>query len=602
MQTMQTRLRRQLVFWRDVWRAAPGAALGAIACIVVGTAATYGVMLGAGHVIAALTARSDTVWRWLWLTVGCLVIAPVCDILRDAFGQMSQRGTTVRQSELIARTALQPHGIAHLETPDSAAELRGLSDHVRSSLILTSTAAVWQWLHIRAAGLAAIAAVATWSWIAATLLVLMQLLHSQAFTNYLRVVQDDLVKESKVEGRRMNYLLGLLQGRQTAKEARLFGLTDWVLDRYNALWDTSIVGIRGRRKGALRPALASDVLSTVGNLAVLLWLAYDAWHGHASVATVVIAAQGIAGVRAFGPLGDTSVSVQRAFTIATQVRDLADRAGQQAHVAGGAAEGTRISSGCAAAVELHNVSFSYPSRTEPVFEGLDLAIPAGQSVAVVGVNGVGKSTLIKLLCGLYGPDSGTVRIDGRDPFTDDDARRRVAVIFQDFVRYQLDLRHNIGIPLLPRGDIDDRALQTALGLAAGTDLVDRIGGWDVPLDPSYAGGTDLSGGQWQRVALARALAAVEAGAGVLVLDEPTAALDVRAEAAIFDRFLEVTGGVTSILVSHRLSSVRHAERIVVLGPAGIVEDGSHDELLRAGGVYAQLFRLQAARFEAGRDA
>ncbi len=167
------------------------------------------------------------------------------------------------------------------------------------------------------------------------------------------------------------------------------------------------------------------------------------------------------------------------------------------------------------------------------------------------------------------------------------------------MRYQLDLRTNVALPLVAAGRRDDAATQRALEDAAGTDVLHRVGNdWSTILDPAYAGGTDLSGGQWQRVALARALAAVDAGAGVLVLDEPTAALDVRAEAQIFSRFLDVTRGVTSILVSHRLSSVRHAQRIVVLGPDGVVEDGSHDELMAQNGSYAEMFRLQASRFAA----
>lgn len=248
------------------------------------------------------------------------------------------------------------------------------------------------------------------------------------------------------------------------------------------------------------------------------------------------------------------------------------------------------------------MTFTYPSRTEPVFRHVDLHIPAGQSVAIVGVNGVGKSTLIKLLCGLYPPDGGTVRIDRADPAGDDVARRRVATIFQDFTRYQLSLADNVALPLLGGATPDEELRATAeraLYDAAGADVLTRLDdNWDTILEPGYAGGTDLSGGQWQRVALARALSAVATGAGVLVLDEPTAALDVRAEAEIFSRFLEVTRGVTTILVSHRLSSVRHAERIVVLGPDGVVQDGSHDGLLSQGGPYADMFHLQAARFAA----
>ncbi|WP_246186768.1 ATP-binding cassette domain-containing protein [Microlunatus speluncae] len=262
----------------------------------------------------------------------------------------------------------------------------------------------------------------------------------------------------------------------------------------------------------------------------------------------------------------------------------------------------------AAEVRLTGVSFGYPTRDTRAVSNVTLHIPPGQSIAIVGVNGAGKSTLIKLLCGLYTPDEGTVLVDQADPAVEEDARRKVAVIFQDFVRYQLSLRDNVRLGA-GTDDHDQELLDRALVDAGGATVLERLDhGWDTVLSAEYEGGTDLSGGQWQRVALARALAAVAGGAGVLILDEPTAALDVRAEAALFDRFLEVTRGVTTILVSHRLSSVRHADRIVVLGdPAdsgqGIVEDGTHEELMRRGGRYSRLFSLQASRFaQTGRDA
>jgi ATP-binding cassette subfamily B protein len=174
----------------------------------------------------------------------------------------------------------------------------------------------------------------------------------------------------------------------------------------------------------------------------------------------------------------------------------------------------------------------------------------------------------------------------------------VAVIFQEFVRYHLSLRDNVAMSMLGdhRDEDVDSVVPRALHDATGDPVLTRVGSWDRVLSGEYAGGTDLSGGQWQRVALARALASVDTGASVLVLDEPTAALDVRAEAELFDNFLEVTRGLTTILVSHRLSSVRHADRIVVLDQGRIIEDGSHEELLAHRGSYARMFALQAERF------
>jgi ABC-type multidrug transport system ATPase subunit len=203
--------------------------------------------------------------------------------------------------------------------------------------------------------------------------------------------------------------------------------------------------------------------------------------------------------------------------------------------------------------------------------------------------GAGKATLAKLICRLYDPDAGTVTVDGIDLRDLDVAawRTRVAAVFQDFIRYELPLRDNVA----PAG-AGDEAVRAALQLARASDLCSL----DTILSRAYGGGTDLSGGQWQRVALARALHAVQAGAGVVILDEPTAQLDVRGEAEIFDAILSATRGCTTILISHRFSTVRHADRICVLEAGRVVELGSHDELIARGGRYKTMFELQASRF------
>jgi ATP-binding cassette subfamily B protein len=294
-----------------------------------------------------------------------------------------------------------------------------------------------------------------------------------------------------------------------------------------------------------------------------------------------------------GLVGDAQWTLSQTLAVVGRLEEL--RAGAPAELPPplSAADAARRG---AVGVRLESVGFTYRSRREPTLDGLDLDIPAGQSVAIVGENGAGKSTLIKLLCGLYEPDSGRVTLDGgASPLQ---ARGRVGVIFQDFVRYQLPLRENVGFGRLPL--LDEReVLEGALRDAGGAELMGGMPlGWDTVLSREFEGGVDLSGGQWQRIALARALTAIRGGAGLLILDEPTASLDVRAETELFERFLELTRDVTTILVSHRLSSVRHADRIVVIGGGRVVEDGTHDELMRAGGRYAEMFRLQAERFAA----
>jgi ATP-binding cassette, subfamily B, bacterial len=247
-------------------------------------------------------------------------------------------------------------------------------------------------------------------------------------------------------------------------------------------------------------------------------------------------------------------------------------------------------------IRLRDVTFAYPagaplpgSAASPVLEHFDLAIPAGSSLAIVGQNGAGKTTIAKLLCRLYDPQSGTIEIDGVDmrELDLDSWRSRVTAVFQDFIRFELPLRDNVAPAGAPA-----EVVRAALESAGAANLASL----DTVLARGYDGGTDLSGGQWQRVALARALAAVTLGAGVVLLDEPTAQLDVRGEAEIFDRLLAATRHCTTILISHRFSTVRHADRICVLERGRVIELGTHDELMALAGRYRTMFDLQAQRF------
>jgi ABC-type multidrug transport system fused ATPase/permease subunit len=239
-------------------------------------------------------------------------------------------------------------------------------------------------------------------------------------------------------------------------------------------------------------------------------------------------------------------------------------------------------------IRFRDLTFSYPNGG-PVLSRFDLTIPAGSSLAIVGQNGAGKTTLAKLLCRLYDPAAGAIEIDGIDvrDFSIASWRTRVTAVFQDFTRFELPLRDNVA----PAG-APDHVVMEALQAAGASNLTNL----DTVLARGYQGGTDLSGGQWQRVALARALSAVTLGAGVVLLDEPTAQLDVRGESEIFDRILKTTRHCTTILISHRFSTVRQADRICVLEHGKVVELGTHDELMAFGGRYRTMFDLQAQRF------
>jgi ABC-type multidrug transport system fused ATPase/permease subunit len=242
------------------------------------------------------------------------------------------------------------------------------------------------------------------------------------------------------------------------------------------------------------------------------------------------------------------------------------------------------------AIRFRDVTFAYPGGA-PVLAGFDLTIPAGQSLAIVGQNAAGKTTLAKLLCRFYDPERGAIEVDGVDLRKLDvmSWRTRLSAVFQDFLRLELPLRDNVA----PGGAPDEVVLRALEDAGAA-----RLASLDTPMARGYEGGIELSGGQWQRIALARTMCAVARGASVVLLDEPTAQLDVRGESEIFERLLATTRNCTTILISHRFSTVRRADRIAVLERGRIVELGTHDELIAMSGRYRTMFDLQAGRFDA----
>jgi ATP-binding cassette subfamily B protein len=249
-------------------------------------------------------------------------------------------------------------------------------------------------------------------------------------------------------------------------------------------------------------------------------------------------------------------------------------------------------------IHFDNVSFQYPGQQRLIFDGLDLTIPMGRCTALVGVNGAGKTTLVKLLARLYEPTAGAIRLNGVDirSYPVDAWRATLAVIFQDFARYEVSAADNVAFGAVAHSE-DRSGIRAAIEAVGLHDMLEALPrGIDTPLARHLSDGADLSGGQWQRVALARALFAFRHGCSILVLDEPTASLDVRAEARFFGEFTESARGATTLLISHRFSTVRQADLIVVLENGRVSELGSHEELLSSDGRYAHLFRLQADRF------
>jgi ATP-binding cassette subfamily B protein len=386
------------------------------------------------------------------------------------------------------------------------------------------------------------------------------------------------------------------------KDVRVFGFADWMVDRMQDHIRQANHGLWRHVDRMLRLSWRHALIVAAGLVPAYVAVAVSAADGRTTVA--VATAVLTAGWSLFLVLGPSSDM----YDIASGIRVLKATDELRAALAE-RAPATRgelpppDSPGPAPLVRFEKVSFGYPTTGRAVLRDLDLEIRPGELLAIVGLNGAGKSTLIKLLAGLYRPRSGRITVDGVDlaRLDPDLWRAKLSIVFQDFVRYRLTARDNValGQAHLPP---DQRLIDAAAASAGLADVLDRLpDGWDTPLSRSRTGGVDLSGGQWQQVVLARALYAVRRGARLLVLDEPTAHLDVRTEFEVFNRLAANRGETSVVLISHRLSTVRQADRIVLLDGGRITESGTHDELMALGGTYAEMFAIQAERFRRGHD-
>jgi ATP-binding cassette subfamily B protein len=403
------------------------------------------------------------------------------------------------------------------------------------------------------------------------------------------VWRDRNTDEVRAARQDADYAYRLAVDPPAAKELRLFGLAGWVIERFIArrtrLHLLQYEATRMREKSVL----LSLFIVVAGNLLVFWMLGRDAVAGDLSLGRVVVFAQAAIGASmiAFGGL---NWALDGAAAPVAAVLRLEKVTAARGALSRGEfpVDGKPLRE-----LRFRDVTFSYPGGDgRLILEGFNLTVPVGSSLAIVGRNGAGKTTLAKLICRLYDPQGGAIEADGVDIREIDvqQWRSRVTAVFQDFIRFELSLRENVA----PQGAPDD-AIHASLKAAGAENLASL----DTILAKGYQGGTDLSGGQWQRVALARALCSVRQGAGIVLLDEPTAQLDVRGEAEIFERILAETRHCTTILVSHRFSTVRQADRICVLEEGRVVELGSHEELMALGGRYRTMFDLQAQRFAAG---
>jgi ABC-type multidrug transport system fused ATPase/permease subunit len=510
------------------------------------------------------------------------VLTPIQTAVSHNLGDRTAAFLYDRLTEMCVR----PPGVAHLEDPALAADLTVARDF---DLGMTGPPLSYSMDFIAGGlvgligGLAAAVVLFGFAWwapivLAGAWLATHWLLRESA------VWRDRNTDDVRRAQRDADYAYRLAVDPPASKELRLFGLVGWTIERFierrTRLHQLQYEATRLRE----RPVAWSLLLVIAANIAVFWSLASAAADGLVNLGQLVIYAQCAVGTSliAFGGLN-------WALDGASAPVAAVHRLGPAMTSAGQLTSGRNATVGVPAReIRFRQVTFAYPGSAK-VLDGFDLTIPAGSSLAIVGQNGAGKTTLAKLLCRLYDPQHGAIEVDGAD-LRDLDLiswRSRLAAVFQDFIRLELPLRDNVA-----PGGAPDHVVLEALD-AAGAGNLARL---DTVLARGYEGGTDLSGGQWQRVALARALAAVKTGAAVVLLDEPTAQLDVRGEAEIFERLLSQTHHCTTILISHRFSTVRHVDRICVLEHGKVVELGTHTELMALHGRYRTMFDLQAQRF------
>jgi ATP-binding cassette subfamily B protein len=394
------------------------------------------------------------------------------------------------------------------------------------------------------------------------------------------------------ERRELDYLRMLGASNASAKEVKIFGLGDYLTERARILFDRFY---NDNRTLAIKRAATGTLLNllpTAGYYTAYAYILYRALSGTLTVGDLTFLTGAFARSRAlieqifssFSGIAEQALFVEDLFDFfrtRPSIVSLPNAVPVPRPIRGG--------------YEFRNVSFAYPGSSKLVLDGVSFRLAAGERIALVGENGAGKTTLVKLLARLYDPIDGAILLDGVDlrDYRVEDLRKEIGVIFQDYMRYDMRVTENIGFGRIEALDDDERIRRSAAKAYADSVVSALPHGYEQMLGRRFEGGVDLSGGQWQKIGLARAYMR---DAQVLILDEPTATLDARAEYEVFVRFSELTRGRMAVLISHRFSTVRMADRILVLEHGRILEEGSHEQLVALGGRYAELFELQAAGY------
>ncbi len=392
--------------------------------------------------------------------------------------------------------------------------------------------------------------------------------------------------------RQMDYIREVAGSRDGAKEVKLFGLHKFFTDRFKTLASQIYKEDVALSRSKLIFGGLLGIIGTLGYYGTYVYVIYRTLQGHYDIGQFTFLTAAIQ---------QASSNLQMVFSTASGIADqalfLTDLLAFFAMepIVKSNPDGLKVPRPIRQGFEFRNVSFAYPGTERRILKNFNLTLSLGQRIALIGENGQGKTTVVKLITRLYDPTEGQVLLDGVDlrDYSLEDLHSQMGVIFQDFMRFEMTARENIAV-----GRVDQPHNQQGIDDAAHKSLADTVvnklsGGYDQMLGHRFEGGVELSGGEWQKIALARAYLR---DAQLLILDEPTAALDARSELEVFERFAELTQGKMALLISHRFSTVRMADRIVVLSGGQLIEEGKHKDLIEKGGVYAGMFEMQAASY------
>ena len=591
---------------RYSFSAAPAVtSLTALTAVLAG-AAPVGITVAIGELVDGLTSATGhglgtpaarECYRWVALIVVLFFLTHLTESARTALGRALGRRVTGRLGERVMMAASEPATVAHLEDPAYLSRLGrargdGTIDMPPGEAVFGFSAKASMW--VTSIGSAALLTKVTWG-LGLVVFAVFAVIHSRLVRNYRIAVIETVNQTEKL--RRTSYLRDVPTTPGAAREVRLFGLAAFFRDAYQSQWRTNMTEVWQRRREHRLFVVVVVVVTGVTVASVFCYLGYRAATGHTTVGGLAIG--GLAVRALLQVLRADDDDLRMGFGSKAAAEALAFPAVPVPIGPGPAGPDKDPWPSPVATISCEDLRFGYSGAGREVLRGLSLAIPAGQSLAIVGLNGAGKTTLARLIAGLDAPGGGCVRV-GETPVGDANRRswqRLVAAVFQDFARYELSVRDNIAFGSLAHADDADglRAVARQAGLLKFIEGLPD--GWDTVMSSGFTGGVDASGGEWQRIAIARALFGLRHGARLLIMDEPAANLDARAEAQLYDTFHELTAGATTIAISHRFATVRKAERVVVLDHGQVIEDGTHEDLVTAGGRYAELFRLQAKRFE-----